>query len=104
MLNALDLHVVPILCERVVDAAVVAELAIEIGKALPHADRSQMLGLQAGDLPLVDGVVRDAAQSDLAVRPRLHARPLDAIVKVLGLARRPVLDVAGRAAAAARID
>src|SRR5665811_1384433 len=73
VLHGLDLHVVPVLGERVVDAAVVAELAIKIGKALPNADGGQMLRLQAGDLPLVDGVVRDAAQSDLAVRPRLHA-------------------------------
>src|SRR5262249_35593110 len=41
---------------------------------------------------------------DLAVRPRLHAGPLDAVVEIPGLARRPVLHVAGRAAAAARID
>ena len=104
VLHGLDLHVVPVLRERVVDAAVVAELAIEIGEALPDADRGQMLGLQAGDLPLVDGVVGDAAQADFAVRPRLHARPFDAVMKILGFARRPVLDVARRAAAAARID
>src|SRR5664279_1833430 len=63
-----------------------------------------MLGLQASDLPLVDGVVGDAAQADLTVRPRLHAGPLHAIIIVLGLARRPMLHVSGRAAAAARID
>ena len=63
-----------------------------------------MLGLQARDLPLVDGVVGDAAQADFAVRPRLHAGPFHAIIVVLGLARRPVLDVSGRTAAAARID
>src|SRR5262249_18465818 len=50
------------------------------------------------------GVVGDAAQADLAVRPRLPAGPFDAIEQVLGLARRPVLDVAGRTTAAARID
>ena len=79
VLHGLDLHVVPVLREGVVDAAVVAELAIEIGKAFPDADGGEVLGLQARDLPLVDGVVGDAAQADLAVRPRLHARPFDAV-------------------------
>src|SRR4029077_3630349 len=92
VLHGLDLHVVPVLRESVVDAAVVTELAVEIGKALPHADGSEMLGLQARDLPLVDGVVGNAAQADLAVRPGLLAGPFDAIGEVPGLARRPMLD------------
>ena len=60
--------------------------------------------LQARHLPLIDRVVGDPAQADLAVRPRLPPRPLDAVEEVLGLARRPMLDVAGRAPAAARVD
>src|SRR5581483_5586587 len=101
VLHGLDLHVVPVLRERVVDAAVVAELAVEIGEALPDADGREMLRLQARDLPLVDGVVGDAAQAHLAVRPWLRPGPLDAIVEVLRFARRPMLDMTGRAAAAA---
>src|SRR6266403_771498 len=60
--------------------------------------------LQRGRVPLVDGVIGDAAQADLAARPGLHARPLDALVQVLRLARREMLDAAGWAAGAARVD
>src|SRR5512144_65556 len=101
VLHRLDLHVVPILREGIADAAVVAELTIEIGEALPDADGREMLWLQARDLPLVDGVVRYPAQADLAVRPRLRSGPLDAVMEVLRFARRPMLDITGRAAAAA---
>ena len=90
VLHGLHLHVVPVLREGIVDAAVVAEFAIEVGEPFPDADGGEVLGLQARDLPLVDGVVGDAAQADLAVRPGLAARPFDAVVEVLGLARRPV--------------
>src|SRR4029077_21274529 len=41
---------------------------------------------------------------DLAVRPRLDARPLDAVVEVRRFARREVIDVAWRAPGTARID
>src|SRR6185312_3626376 len=49
-------------------------------------------------------VIGDSAQADLAVRPGLHAGPLDAVVEVGRLARREVVDVARRAPRAARID
>ena len=62
------------------------------GGALPEADRGEMLGLQRGRLPLVLGVVRDAVQSDLAVRPWLHAGPFDALRQILRLAERPDVD------------
>src|SRR5262245_48909550 len=104
VLHRLDLHVVPVLREGIVDAAVVAQLAVEIGEAFPDADRGKMLWLQARDLPLIDGVVRYSAQADFAVRPRLRPSPLDAVMEVLRFARRPVLDIAGRAAATACID
>src|SRR5690348_10869496 len=55
-------------------------------------------------MPLVDAVVRDAVEPDLSVRPRLRARPLDAVVEVLGLARGEVVDEARRASAAAGVD
>src|SRR5262245_22731921 len=87
VLHRLHLHVVPILREGIVDAAVVAEFAIEIGKALPDTDGCKMLWLQAGDLPLVDGVIRYPAQADLAVRPGLCSGPLDAVMEVLRFAR-----------------
>src|SRR5215475_3887760 len=100
ILNGLDLHVVPVLGKGIVDAAVVAELAIEVGKTLPDADRREMFWLHTRHFPLVDGVVRDATQADLAVRPGLPAGPLNAIEQVLGLTRRPVLYIAGRTTAA----
>ena len=41
---------------------------------------------------------------DLAAAPGLRARPLDAVVEVLRLARRPHFEIAGRASGAARVD
>src|SRR5260221_5143662 len=55
-------------------------------------------------MPLVDAVIRYAVEPDLAVRPWLHAGPFDAVVEILGLARREVIDHARRATAATRID
>ena len=78
-------------------------VAIPVGRAFPDAHRGEVRRLQRGDVPLVDAVIRDAVEPDLAVRPRLHAGPFDAVIEVLGLARREVIDVAGRAAGAARI-
>ena len=66
---------------RAEDAAVMRHVAVEVGGALPQADRGEMLGLQRGGLPLVLGVVGDAVQADLAVRPRLHAGPVDAVAR-----------------------
>ena len=63
-----------------------------------------MLGLQRRALPLVLGVVGDAVQPDLAVRPGLHAGPFDAKRQVLRFAQRPDVDDAGRAAGAAAVD
>ena len=48
------------------DAAVIAELSVEIREALPGDHRCQMRRAQRGDLPLVDGVVADAEQADFA--------------------------------------
>ena len=79
-------------------------VAIPVGGALPDAHGGQVRRLQRRHVPLVDGVVGDAVESDLAARPRLHAGPFDAVVEILGLARREVVDEAGRAAGAAGID
>ena len=104
VLHGLDLHVVPVLPERREHAAVVRHVAIPVGGAFPHAHGGEVRRLQRGHLPLVDAVIGDAVEPDLAVRPRLHAGPFDAVVEILGLARRKVIDEAGRAAAAARVD
>ena len=104
VLHGLDLHVVPVLPERRENAAVTRHVAEPVGRALPDAHRRKVRRLQRGDVPLVDPVIGDAVEPDLAVRPRLRARPFDAVVEILGLARRKMVDHAGRAAAAAGID
>ena len=55
-------------------------------------------------MPLVDAVIGDAGKADLAVRPRLPRGPFDAFVEITRLARREMIDEAGRAAGAARVD
>ncbi len=104
VLHRLHLHVVPVLPERRENAAVMRHVAVPVGRAFPHADRGEMRRLQRGDVPLVDAVIGDAVEADLAARPRLHAGPLDAVVEILGLARREVIDEPRRAAGAARVD
>jgi hypothetical protein len=101
VLHGFHLHVVPVLPERRENAAMVRHVAIPVGRAFPHAHRGEMRRLQRGDVPLVDAVIRNAVEPDLAVRPVLHTGPFDAVVEILGLARREMIDVSGRAASAA---
>src|SRR5204862_1728673 len=89
--------------ERAEDAAMMRHVAVPIGGALPDAHGGEMRRAQRGDVPLVDAVVGNAVEPDLAVAPGLHAGPFDAVVEVLGLARREVVDRSGRTTAAARI-
>ena len=104
VLHGLHLHVVPVFPEGRENAAVVRHVAEPVGGAFPHADGGEMRRLQRRHVPLVDAVIGDAVEPDLAVRPRLHARPFDAVVEILGFARREMVDEAGRAAGAAGID
>jgi hypothetical protein len=60
--------------------------------------------LQGADLPLVHCVVGNAIDADLAVAPALRACPLDALVKILRLAHRPHIEIAGGTTGAARVD
>ena len=78
-------------------------VAVPVGGALPDAHGGEVRRLQRRHVPLVDAVIGNAVEPDLAVRPRLHAGPFDAIVEVLGLARREMIDDAWRATAAAGI-
>ena len=94
---------IPARIEVAEDAAVAAKLAVVVRRALPDAQRGEVLRLERRRLPLVHRVIRDAVQADLAVRPRLHAGPVDAGRDVLRLARRPCFEIARRAAGAARI-
>ena len=94
---------VPGLGEPAGDAAVVGQVAVEISRPLPDAHGRQVRRLERGHLPLVHPVVGDAVQTHLPVAPGLGARPLDAVVKIPGLARRPNFQIARRAARATRI-
>ena len=49
-------------------------------------------------MPLIDRVIGNAVQTDIAVGPGLNAGPLDALVEVSRLARREVIDITGRSA------
>src|SRR5262249_55491463 len=104
VLHARDLARVPAGEKVAEDAAVAAHLAIVIGCAFPNAQGGKVRRLQRSHLPLVHGVVGDAVDAALAVAPTLRARPFDALVEVLRLARRPHVEIARRAAGAARID
>src|SRR5512139_3629996 len=105
MLQRIDLVLRPALGEAVAeDAAVMRHVAVEIGGALPKADRGEMPGLKRRALPLVLGIIGDAVQADLAVRPRLYAGPFDALRKVEGLLQRPDVDHPRRTARAAAVD
>src|SRR5205823_14088734 len=102
VLHRLHLHVVPILPERADDAAAMSHIAVPVGGALPHAHGGEMRRLKARHVPLIDGVVGNTVESDLAVRPRLRSRPLDAVVEIFGFARLEMIDESGRAPGAAR--
>ena len=104
MLHDLDLHVVPVLPEGGDDAAVMRHVAEEIGAAFPHAHGGEMRRLQRGDVPLVGREIGNSVEPDFAGRPGLYAGPLDAVVEILGLARRERIDDAGRTAGAAAVD
>ena len=86
VLHRLHLHVVPVGPERRENPAVVRHVAIPVGCALPDAHCRKMGRPQRGDVPLVDAVIGNPIQANLAARPRLHARPLDAKVEILRFA------------------
>src|SRR5256885_16538416 len=104
VLYRLHLHVVPVGPERRENPAVMRHIAIPVGRALPDAHRREMRRLERTDVPLVAAVLGDPVQADLAARPGLHARPLDAEVEVLRLAGGEMVDDPRRAPRAAGID
>jgi len=89
MLYRLDLHVVPIFDEIAQDAAMVAEIAIEVRGPFPNANGSQVRGLLSGHLPLVHAVIGDPVEPYLAVGPALLPSPFDAVVHVTRLLGAP---------------
>src|ERR1700726_951037 len=80
VLHGLDLHVVPVFPERAEDAAVMRHVAIPVGGALPDAHGGKMRRFARRDVPLIDAVIGNAVETDLAVRPGLHTGPFDAVV------------------------
>ena len=104
VLHAADLARMPAVEKVAQDAAVAAELAIIVRRAFPDAQGGEMRRLERADRPLVHRVVGNAVDADLAVAPGLRAGPFDALIEVLGLARRPHVEHARRAAGAARVD
>ena len=103
VLHPHDLRGEPGPAEGAEDAAVVAEVAVEVGRPLPDADGGQMRRLERRHLPLVHGVVGDAVEPHLAAAPRLRGCPLDAAIEIARLAGRPDVEDAGRAAGPARV-
>src|SRR5262245_3781458 len=87
ILHGLHLHVVPVRPKRAEDTAVVRHVAVPIRRAFPDAHRRKVWRLKRRHMPLIDRVIGDAVETDFAVAPWLNARPLDAIVKIFGLAR-----------------
>src|SRR5690242_12772388 len=101
VLRGVGLHVVPVLPKCGENAAMMRHVAIPIGGAFPNAHRGEMRRLQRGNVPLIDAVIGNSVEAHFSVGPRLHARPFDRFVKILGLAWREVIDEPGRAAGAA---
>ena len=79
-------------------------VTVPIGGTLPDAHGGKMRWLETCYVPLVDAVIGNSIQPNFAVRPGCMPGPFDAIMEVLGLARREEMDIARRAAAAASID
>ena len=104
MLDRSDLLAIPVGEERAVDSTVVADVAIEIRGALPHADGCEMRRPQRGDLPLVHPVIGYAVEPDLTARPALRRRPLDTRIEVAALAGRPRFQAPWRASGAAPVN
>ena len=86
------------------DAAVIAEVAVHVGRAFPGNHRGQGRRLQARDQPLRHRVIGDAERADAAVAPRLLPGPFDGVVEVARLRRRPGVGAPGRLARAAPVD
>src|SRR5215469_13145713 len=79
-------------------------VAVEIIGALPGQECGEMRRLHRRDAPLAGGIVGNAEQADLAVRPGLHAGPFDRIVEIAELFRRVRRQPPRRFAGATAVD
>ena len=97
--------VVPIDDERErEDPAVIAEVAIHVGRALPRDHRLERRRLEAGHQPLRHCKIGDAAGADATAAPGLPAGPFDSIVEVGRLGGGPRISPPGRLAATPGVD
>ena len=94
VLHCLDLHIIPVLQEGAVDAAVTDHVAVKICAPFPDAHSRQTAWLHRRHLPLVDRIIGNAAQAHFAVRPRLIGAPFHTGGKILGFTGRPMIDIA----------
>src|SRR5450756_462805 len=88
---------IPVRDEFGIDASVVTGLAVMGGRAFPRTHRRQMRRRELRYQPRVHCEIRDTDEPYLAAGPALRGRPFDAVIKILSLARRPGIDVTGRA-------
>jgi len=86
------------------DPAVIAEVAVHVGRALPGDHGLQRRGPQVRHQPLHHREIGDAVQPDAAAAPGLARRPLDAVVVVARLRRRPRIGEPGGLARTAAVD
>ena len=70
------------------NAAVIEDVAVLVGGALPRHDACERRRLEVGHPPLRAGEERDADGGDAAVAPGLVAGPFDRVVEVDRLLRR----------------
>ena len=94
----------PVGHEHAEQAAMIERVAIEIGGAFPRNDRLERRRIEVGDPPLVHRVIGNTVEADLAIAPRLRRRPFDGVIEVDRFRGGPGFMLAGRLAAAARID
>ena len=71
---------------------------------LPRHNGGQMGRLKRRYLPLLDGEIGDAQQTDLAGRPGLRGGPFDRVIKISRLQRRHHFIESGRLSGSARVD
>ena len=77
-------------------ASVPHHVAVHVRQALCGHDGFQVRRVERGDMPLAHDKVRNSAQADVAITPRLYARPLDHVVKRIRLNGSKNIEIATR--------
>src|SRR5664279_3081782 len=87
-----------------IDSSMPGDFAVPVSRTFPHANGGKVRRLVLRDEPLVHRIVGNSVHSDFAVAPDLSGGPLNAVVDILRLPRRPGIEKARRTAGSARID